>query len=575
MVRGRGTGFGIGSFEFGISELGLGKAGQEATEVRADGAPSCPERPRRRRLWTGLAAAVLCLAAPFPAVQAQYRFQVPENVSRVTVNPDASLAIEYAITFANQGQPIDVIDVGLPSGDYDLSSVRADLDGRTALGDIRPSEYVKNGVEVHLQGTEIPAGSSATLHLAAVVRDRVFRDDEDKTYASVVFSPTWYGADFTSGSTHLVCEFVFPEGVGPDDPRYHRESPFTSARVENGRVIYRWEIGEASPSSQYTFGASFPARVMERVLDRPKGPGPLALLLRGFFGLLKDFIPCLWIGIILSTFVFGIVKNRKRRMQYLSPSVGMEGVEVRRGLTVPEVAVLQEQPVNRVVALLLFGMIRKGLLKVAGRNPIRLEVVPEKKADFPYEESFLKAVQGDGKLDETEGARVLIDLVKKVEEKMKGYSRRKTLAYYKQIMDQAWKQVGTEDYSQAFEWMILDRDFEKTASQRYGTNPIPLPVWWGPLYGHGHRSSPSGAGGTGGTDLSGAFSDLKAGASGIVSGVEGFANDLVGSVPGLAGKVTEKTNPVPVSSGGGHSGGGCACACACAGCACACAGGGR
>jgi hypothetical protein len=527
--------------------------------------------PRSSLRFGGLALAVLLASS---AAFGEYRFQVPENVSRVTVNPDASLTLEYRITFANQGQPIDVIDVGMPSGDYDLSSVRADLDGRTALGNIRPSEYVTHGVEVHLTGTEIPPGASGTLNLTATVRDRVFRDDEDKTYASVVFSPTWYGADFTSGATRLVCEFVFPEGVGADDPRYHRESPFTSARVENGRVIYVWEIAEASPSAQYTFGASFPARVMERVLEKPKGPGPLALLIRGFFGLLKASLPCVWVGILLTTFILGIVKSRKRRMQYLSPSVGMEGVEVRRGLTVPEVAVLQEQPVNRVVALLLFGMIRKGLVKVAGRNPVRLEVAKDKKADFPYEESFLKAVQDDGRLNEDEGARVLIDLVKKVEEKMKGYSRRKSLAYYKQIMDQAWKQVGTEDYSQAFEWMILDRDFEKTASQRFGTRPVPLPIWWGPLYGHTTRPT-SGTGGAGGTDLSGALSDLKAGASGIVGGIEGFANDLVGSVPGLAGKVTEKTNPVPVSSGGGRSGGGCACACACAGCACACAGGGR
>ena len=64
---------------------------------------------------------------------------------------------------------------------------------------------------------------------------------------------------------------------------------------------------------------------------------------------------------------------------------------------------------------------------------------------------------------------------------------------------------------------------------------------------------------------------------------EGLAAGVVGDLTGFTGGVTNRTNPIPVSTprsgsggfrggGGGHS---CACACACAGCACACAGGGR
>ncbi len=536
---------------------------------------SCPPGGRRPPAFLGAAAALLLFAA-LPAL-AGYRFQVLQNRSRVTINPDASLTVEYALTFANEGQPIDVVDVGLPSGDYDLSSVRADLDGRVPLSDIRPSEYVKDGVEVHLGGVEIRPGATGTLRLFATVRNRVFPDDADKTYASVVFSPTWYGADFTHGTTRLLCEFVFPEGVGPEETRYHRDSPFTSARVENGRVVFVWEIPEASPSAQYTFGASFPARVMARLAEKPKGPGPLALLFRGIVRLLGSLFPCLFVLVFFGLSAWGVVQSHRRRLQYLPPTVGMEGVEVRRGLTVPEVAVLQEQPVNRVLSLLLFGMIRKKLLEVTSRKPLRFRAVEGAKPDFSYEAEFLKAVKDDGKLDEGEAARVLTDLVKKVAEKMKGYSRKKTLAYYRTIMDEAWKRVGTEDYSQAFEWMLLDKDFERTATERWGQRPLPLPGWWGPFHGPTPvRTSGGGSGGgASGGDLSGALSDLSAGAHGIVSGLEGFANDLVGSVPGLASKVTAKTNPVPVSSGGGHSGGGCACACACAGCACACAGGGR
>jgi hypothetical protein len=494
-----------------------------------------------------------------------YRFQVPENHSRVTVNTDASITIEYALTFANEGQPIDVVDVGMPDSQYTLSDVRADLDG-VPMTDIRHSEYVQHGVEVHLGDRAIPAGSTGTLHVTALVRNKVFPDRKDPEYASLEFSPTWYGAEFTSGTTKLLCEFVLPEGVGPEEPRYH-ETPFTSARVENGRVVYTWEIDDASPSSQYTFGASFPKRVMARLAQEPKGPGLASRIISGIFSLIFGSLPCFMFALFFVIVIFSVIKARNRRLQYLPPTVGMEGVEVRRGLTVPEVAALMQEPVDKVLALMLFGMIRKGNVQVVGRNPLRLVCIPDKKPDFSYEEEFAKAVKDDGRIDEAEAARILTDLIKRVKEKMKGFSRAKTLAYYREIMRKAWDQVGKDDYSQAFEWLILDKSFDKTAAERFGTRPMPIPAWWVPMY-VGHT--------TGGGVPSGAqLPNPVAAANSIVSGIESFGHDLVNSVPGLATKVTQQTNPVPVSSGGGHSGGGCACACACAGCACACAGGGR
>ena len=511
-----------------------------------------------KRLLVALVAVAVGLA-----VLADYRFEVPQNRSVVEVNRDASITIRYAITFRNQGQPIDVIDVGLPDGQYDLNGVKADLDG-APLTDIRPSSYLQYGVEVHLGDKSIAAGSEGTLHLSAVARNRVFPDSKDPSYASLEFSPTWYGSQYTSGTTLLVCSFIFPEGVGPDDPRYHG-TPFTSARVEQGRVIYTWDLPNASPSRQYTFGASFPAKVMERLAAVPKGPGPAAAIAAAMGTLILGALPCVFVVAFFGLFILVIVQSRRRRLQYLPPSIGMEGVEVRRGLTVPEVAVLMEEPVDKVMALLLFGMIRKNLVKVVGRSPLKLELVPGESPAADYEQAFAKAVQDDGRISEKEAVAVLTDLIKRVQEKMKGFSRKKSVLYYQEIMRKAWEQVGSQDYAQAFEWMLLDREFGQRAAQRFGSNPMPLPVWWLPLY----------TGQTAGAALGGAPAPSPvAAANTVVTGLEGFAHDLVNSVPGLATQVTQRTNPVPQSSGNA-SGGGCACACACAGCACACAGGGR
>ena len=497
---------------------------------------------------------------------ADYKFAVPENRSVVTVNTDASVTVAYSITFANQGQPIDIIDVGFPDGDY--ASVTADLDG-TEMTDIRPSTAVATGVEVHLEANAIPAGHSGTLHLTALLKNRVFQDDKDPAYASLVFSPTWYGSEYTTGTAHLICEFVFPGGVGPDEPRYHGLQ-FSSARVEDDRVHYLWDIPQGSPSSQYTFGASFPKRVMEHLAEKPKGPGAFARFAGAVGSLIAGSFQCICPLTFVGLFVWGIVQSRRRRLQYLPPAVGMEGTEVRRGLTVPEVAVLMQKPLDKVMALLLFGMIRKGLVKVVSRQPMKLEALPGEEPAFSYEKEFTAAVKDDGKVDPNEAARIVTDLIKRVQEKMKGFNRKKSLAYYQDIMRKAWDQVGKDDYSQAFEWLLLDKDFGQTAQQRFGTQPMPLPIWWGPLY------LPHSSGGGLPTGTGSPLPSPVAAANAIVSSMESFGHDLVNSVPGLATAVTQNTNPVPIaSSGGGHSGGGCACACACAGCACACAGGGR
>jgi hypothetical protein len=63
-------------------------------------------------------------------------------------------------------------------------------------------------------------------------------------------------------------------------------------------------------------------------------------------------------------------------------------------------------------------------------------------------------------------------------------------------------------------------------------------------------------------------------AHGYISRVESLSKGLIDNISSFTERITNVTNPPPVSSGGGgggfSGGGGCACACACA-----CAGGGR
>ena len=520
---------------------------------------------------------ILVLLAAAWALPANYRFQVPSNESHVWIQSDGTCRIEYFITFANEGDPIDIVDIGLPNKDYLLGTAKADLDGRPLSG-IKPSSYLSIGVEVPLGAAQIPRGASGKLHFEIQQGRMLYQDEKDPEYASCAFTPTWFGSDYTSGSTKWKVVFHFPAEVQVDEPRWHGNEPTMREKTEQG-IDYYWEFN-GHPSQQYQAGVSLPKKYVSNVLTAPakEEQGEGTSTSGGFGGAIRsifsNFIPCCFFIFFFGIVAFGLAANYKRKKQYLPASIGVEGVEVRRGLTVPETAALMELPINKVLASILFGLVKKGRAKVVSTSPLLIEAQPGKPDDAPllvYEEEFLNALKNDKKLDQAEAENVLVKLIARIKDDMKGYNRKKTVAYYQAIMARAWEQMKGEDWSDAFEYVMLDAEADKKLPEVFTGRTLILPMWWGGYSPGYHAPVSSGAAGAapsmGGLDV----------ANNLATGIENFGNRIVGNVSGLAQNVTNRTNPVPVSSGGGghSSGGGCACACACAGCACACAGGGR
>ncbi|MBU1880071.1 MAG: hypothetical protein KJ734_14085, partial [Chloroflexi bacterium] len=157
----------------------------------------------------------------WPAFAADYGFVLNKNISRVTINRDGSVDIEYWLTYTCDAgaHPIDIIDVGMPNSSYVLSSVRADLDGNSAVT-VKRSELVNPGVEVHLLSSTIQPGGTGTLHLTVNVPGMVYPDSEDDAYASVEFSPHWYDSANAHGTTDMQVSFVFPLGVTNEQTKW-------------------------------------------------------------------------------------------------------------------------------------------------------------------------------------------------------------------------------------------------------------------------------------------------------------------------------------------------------------------
>ncbi|MGC9467968.1 MAG: hypothetical protein ACP5HS_05215 [Anaerolineae bacterium] len=541
-------------------------------------------------------------AVPRPSLQT-YSFAVPEIVMDATIRPDGSAEIVYDITFENYGSPIDIVDVGTPNSDYDTSQMSATLDG-APVRDIRPSTYIDVGVEIHLDGQAIQTGESGTLHLEFVSPDMVYADTTDEELASMQITPTWFESESVRGTGDIEIRVRTLPNLDPETVIYQDE-PFTDKFVDDqGRVVAVWRYEDVAPTQVYRVGVSFPREGMTNVINvtfwdlvgRWLGrvlPGVGAVVL----GCLPVVIPLFILFSIVRAVVRGIKPN------YLPPIAQVEGGGIKRGLTAPESAVLLELPLTKILGLVIFGMLEKGLIRQTDPDPLTVEVVEAFRVlDKPglddkesrrqarrraaqeagtviheYEQSFLDLIEAhpDTPVSKLAVVKPMQELVDGVAAKMKGFDLSDTQDYYRRVIDRAVEQassIGDIEQREAYldrylPWVMMRRDYRPVLTvggYHY------WPSWArtsGPTAAGAGGSRPSGGKSGGGTTT---FGDVSA-------SFAGWAENTMG---GMAAAILPTTLSKPsVSSGssGSRSGGGSSCACACAGCACACAcaGGGR
>ncbi len=556
----------------------------------------------KKRL-TALAFLLTLLLLNIQGVAAQtYRFRLDRSDVKIFINADGTASIEYWLEFYNDpsADPIDFVDIGMPNEDYNLASVRAEINGKP-VERVGYSAYVKPGFEIALDSNAIPPGQSGSVYVwIGEVRNMLHPATQEETedYASFQFAPTYFGKEYVSGNTAMSVTLYLPPGVATDEPRYFPPKRFPGEETpqsgydEQGRVYYRWQSDQANGYTEYVFGAGFPARLVpESAIVQPPpfslGIDSEDICCAGFFLALFGFI-----GLISYA---GIVGNRKRRLQYLPPKVSIEGHGIKRGLTSVEAAILLQQPLDNVLTMILFSTIKKGAATVTSRDPLKIEVTdPAPENLLPYEVQFLEAFKSSAAASRRQALQDLtINLVKSVSNKMKGFSHKETVKYYEEIIQRAWQQVESaetpdvkmEKYDEYMGWTMLDRRHEDRTRDIFGRGPVFVPTWWGrfdPTF-----ARPSAAGGKGlaspvpstsGRSISMPHLPGSDFAASMVRGVQSFSAGAIGNLSNFTSAVTQKTNPPPVvsrSSAGSGGGGGCACACACAGCACACAGGGR
>jgi len=549
------------------------------------------------------------------AQEPAYLFQVNSEIVQVYFNSDGLIDLDYTWLFTNaaDSHPIDFVDVGGFSAQH-AGAVTADLDGIPL--EISGSEYQGKGVgfAVVLGENTIPPGGTGRVHVRISGAKKIYYPDtNDKTYASANFIPSYFGAQYISGATDLTIQFHLPPGLGAQEPRWHKAPSGFPAEPQTGfdeenRITYTWQNPNASAAKSYNFGMSIPRAALPASAIYVT-PAKIPTTNKNF-----KLTPGILFGIglifVLGLPIIGSIAKNARKNSYLPPRISIEGHGIKRGLTAIEAAILMQQPFDKILTMILFGLIKKNAVRVLTRQPLTIEASqPQPEGLHGYEVNFLKAFSEEaGDFRQTHLKDMAASLVNEVTQKMRGFSHTETVSYYQNIMEKAWQQVESANtptvqsltFHENIEWAMLDRNYEPHA-RRVFQQPVILPAWWGnydPAFAHasapssgaqpGFNPMPTTAAPVLQTDMSLPGADF---AAQLVTSVQTFSAQTIGDLNSFTTRLAAITNPPPAqaanagrsqavrsanrSSGRRGGGSSCACACACAGCACACAGGGR
>ena len=223
------------------------------------------------------------------------------------------------------------------------------------------------------------------------------------------------------GTSQILVTFHLPPGIQTEEPRWHGspsgwpEEPETGIDGD-GRVTYTW--GAIAPATRaYQFGASFPSQyVPAAAVTQPSLFDRIGISAETFF----SWFCCA--SALAGMIGIGYLANKsanKRKLQYMPPKVSIEGLGIKRGLTAVEAAILMEDSLDKVLTMVLFGVLKKNAASVKTRDPLALEVNdPLPEGLLPYEETFLKAFILTSKKERQQALQTMtIDLVKSVSRK--------------------------------------------------------------------------------------------------------------------------------------------------------------
>ncbi|MGQ9731954.1 MAG: hypothetical protein ACUVX8_11875 [Candidatus Zipacnadales bacterium] len=593
--------------------------------------------------------ALLCATVLFATALGgaqDYRFSVPELLLELYPNADASLRMEYTVVLrcSEHAHPIDVIDVGLPHQGYDLANMSASINDLPISG-IAKSTYIDCGVEVPLGAQAIQPGQTGIFKFTCTMPDMVYQDTTRQDYASLQVGTTWWGAEFVEGFSKVAIVAYLPAEIKPEEV-VHQGDEFSFKATKGQYTMVGWFLENVRVDQQYKRGLSYPKRVQQRVvvmtpwklfrkwwIEQSNVRVAWAILLfvlygivffrasRGtgisvfvflLIGMLITFV--VWpmgelLAILFLPFIWYLAEKalQRKRGKYLPAIMSVEGGGIKRGLAAPEAAIILELPLGQVLTLIIFGLLKKRILRQLQEDPLEVELAPEYVGKThqerlqqarhagtvirAYEQPFLDEIEAHPghPLNQIDFSSAIKNAVEITARKMKGFDLERTRSYYRYIVSRAWaeaKAIGdlekrTEYTDDNLLWLLLAPNSYDDFNSWHRSGYHYHTPWMrtAPIGGRASTSPTAVGGKTTFTDVSRSFAGWAENITGgLASKMDPVSVGLKsGGLLKLSGvdRVTMNVLEALAESSGSGGGGGGGCACAGCACACACAGGGR
>ncbi len=523
---------------------------------------------RLDRWFLALLLLVLVLSGrPGPAA-ASFSYQVPEQSDTLTVGTDGTVSMDRTFIFAVNSSSSDngtEIWAGLPTAYTKVTAV-TDSQGK----DVRFRTSSNDGeIVVILTGFDpIKPGSSRGFRVQATITNFIYQDARDSAYATMNYYPGWWSAPVGKETVSVVA----PPGATRDSLRYGVGSSWTELiERADGRLVASWDFGKLAAGQRAAVTLGFPASLLSSAPSRSGGSSQAPSLWKMILAVTGS--TPVKAGLILGVVLVYLIIRLFGLDQYSSPRIAMDGVGVLKGLDPVEAAVLLRTPPEKVLSLILMGLVQKRLVRVKGAGPMALEVLGEADGKAPgYVHNFLAAINRvDGSLDRALLLKAYKKLVRGLVQRSRPYCRKDSEEYYRERVQEAWKELEAATaphgklalWEKDLGWFFLDPAVaDKVEGQLASADsPFPTDYWmWTDLY------EPYGLPG-------------PAGPRGWLSPGWGALNRRLGEglvpAPNDFHHAERLAWRPPTSSGpSGSTTGSCACACVSCACACACAGGG-
>ena len=252
---------------------------------------------------------------------AEIEYHLEKQWVKIWVNRDGTIDLQYTIRIVCDRGRISYVTFDQPVGDFTIGEAFDADDHQLKIEDATQGSDFKVKVLLYEPVTD---GQSAEFTATTNVGHMIWKDEMNPGNVGLQFIPT----SWSVGITDLRVLVVLPGEVSKEQIRVTPDWDNAYADPnEDGRLVIYWERKDVAPNTRFQVGISFPATSVEQYETTKTDVSP---------DLIVATAASLVIFVFIAIIVALVLLVRFLRRRYLDPTMRMETLGIRRGLTAVE-----------------------------------------------------------------------------------------------------------------------------------------------------------------------------------------------------------------------------------------------